>query len=432
MHRGMALPLPARILLAALLGSLVLAAPAFAVRCGADRCRSFAAASGAEGAMASGPDGAVWFAGDGFVGRLAPDGDVKRFPAPTTGSSDVEAGPDGGIWFTGPGLVGRMDTSGNVTFQRSVGGSPGPIAPAADGAMWFATSSGFLSRVAADGDLLRLTAPGKGGASASAARALGGPGTMVKGPDGALWFVHSDPAGIGRIGSDGVVTEFALPASFGSELAGITAAPDGGLWFTAPRARMVGRLSPSTGHVTSFHTSWNPYAITSGPSHAVWFAMTDSGRWTITRLVPAGYMAFFQVPGPVKGLAAGPDDGIYIAHGASVERLEPFIGASPIRNRKLKVNPFAGSVSMRLYCPWYDLVSCAGKIVLRWHDQVVATVPFSQRVNDAPATRLLLNGLGRRLTRRSRRVPVSATITQHDQGGTTRERSYEFTLVRKG
>jgi hypothetical protein len=255
---------------------------------------------------------------------------------------------------------------------------------------------------------------------------------MVRGADGALWFVHSDPAGIGRIASDGTLTEYPVPGGFGSELAGITAGPDGGLWFTAPRARMVGRMSPATGNVTGFRTSWNPYAITSGPSHAVWFAMTDSGRWTITRLVPAGYMAFFQVPGPVKGLAAGPDDGIYITHGSTVERLEPFIGAYPIRNRKLPVNPFAGSITMRLYCPWYDLVSCAGKIVVRWHDQVVAAMPFSQRVNDAPATRLLLNGLGRRITRRSGNVAVTATITQHDQGGTAREHSYDFTLVRRG
>lgn len=419
-----------RILLASLLATLTLSAPALAVKCGDDRCRTFDAASGAGGAMTTGPDGAVWFAGQGFVGRLTPGGDVKKFPAPTTSGSDVETGPDGGIWFTGPSLVGRMDTSGNITFERYVSGTPGPIAPAADGYMWFATSTGFWSRVPSDSDSLRLMGPTQG-TTGPAADAAGAPGTMVQGPDGALWFVHSDPAGIGRIDSDGVVTDQPLPSSFGSELAGIVAGPDGGLWFTAPKGRMVGRISPTSGSVTSFRTSWNPYAITAGPSHAIWFAMTDRGRWTITRLLPSGYMAFFQVPGPVKGLAAGPDDGIYIAHGGSVERLEPFIGAHPIRKRKLKVNAFAGSISMRLYCPWYDLVSCAGKIVMRWHDQVVATMPFSQRVNDAPATRMLLNGLGRRLVRRSSSVPVTATITQHDQGGTTRVRAYAFTLVRR-
>jgi virginiamycin B lyase len=431
MDQGMALSLPARIACLALLAALALSAPAFAVRCGDDRCRTFTEASGAEGAIASGPDGAVWFAGQGFIGRLTPAGEVKKFTAPTTGASDVEAGPDGGIWFTGPGLVGRMETSGNITFQRSTSGTPGPLGPAADGTMWFATSNGFLSRVAPGGDLVRL-ASSSSGASASAARAAGGPGTMAKGADGAPWFVHSEPAGIGRIDPDGHVTDFPVPGSFGSELAGITAGPDGGLWFTAPGARMVGRISPTSGHVLGFRTSWNPYAITSGPSHAVWFAMTNNGQWTITRLVPAGYMAFFQVSGPVKGLAAGPDDAIYITHGGSVERLEPFIGAYPIRARRLKYNPFAGSTSMRLYCPWYDLVSCAGTVVMRWRDQVVARVQFSQRVNDAPATRLLLNSLGRRVMRRSATLPVTATITQHDQGGTTREHNFDFTLVRRG
>lgn len=416
------------LLLALLAGGY--ASPASAVRCGSDRCRSFEAASGAEGAIASGPDGALWYAGDGFVGRLTPGGDVKRFPAPTTGDSDLVAGADGGVWFTAPGQVGRMDAAGNVTLQRPVNGSPGSIAPAGDGAMWFGSAGGIVSRLAPDGGLLRLSLPFRG-AGAASVRSSGGPGTMAKGPDGAVWFVHSDPAGIGRIDAEGDVTDHEVPGGFGNELGGITAGPDGGLWFTAPRARMVGRISPTTGHVIGFHTSWNPYSITAGPSHAIWFAMTDGGRWTITRMVPAGYMAFFQVPGPVDGLAAGPDDGIYITRGSSVQRLEPFIGAYPIRSRNLKFNKFAGSTSMRLYCSWYDLVFCAGRIVLRWHDQVIASTPFSQRVNDAPATRMLLNSLGRRLMRRSRRVGVTATITQHDQGGTTRERRFDFRLVRR-
>jgi streptogramin lyase len=403
----MALSSPVRILIACLLGLLVLPASALAVKCGSDRCRTFDAASGSGGDMAAGPDGAVWFVGDGFIGRVTPSGDVKKFPAPTTASSDIESGADGGIWFSAPGVVGRMDTSGSITEQHATA-EPEPLPTT----------------------LLRLAAPGLAPDPPEAPENAPA-GTTVKGPDGAVWFVRSHPASIGRIDAEGHVTEYGVPSSFGSELAAITSGPDNGLWFTAPKGRMVGRISPKTGHVLGFHTSWNPYAITAGPSHAIWFAMTDSGRWTITRMVPAGYMSFFQVPGPVKGLQAGPDDGIYISHGSSIQRLEPFIGAYPIRSRKLKVNPFAGSTSMRLYCSWYDLVSCAGKVVFRWHDQVVAKGNFSQRVNDAPATRLLLNGLGRRVTRRSRNVPVTATVTQHDQGGTTRVRDFDFTLVRQ-
>jgi hypothetical protein len=325
--------------------------------------------------------------------------------------------------------VGRMATDGEITLRRDVAGTPGPIAPAADGAMWFTSSGGFLSRVAPDGDVLRSLLTGSRG-QARAASAGEAPGSMVRGPDGALWIAQSYPAGLARVGADGAVTEFPLP-QFGRDLGGITSGPDGGLWFTAPGARLVGRISPKTGRVNSFRTSWNPYAITSGPSHAIWFAMTYQGRWTLTRMVPAGYMSFFQVPGPVHGLAAGPDDGVYLAKGATIERFEPFLGAYPIRRRALPVNPFAGSISMRLFCPKFDLVFCAGTIVLRWNGQEVARTPFSQRVNDAPATRLLLNGLGRRLARRSSRVRVVATITQHDQGGVTRVSDHAFYLVRK-
>jgi virginiamycin B lyase len=416
------------IVLLALLAVLGVVASASAVPCGADRCKSFPA-GGADGAIAPGPDGNVWFAGSGFIGRLTRGGDVTRFPAPTTAGSDVEAGPDNGIWFTAPGTVGRMSTDGQITLHRDVSGGPGPIAPAADGAMWFTSAGGFLSRVASDGDALRSLLPG-GRAQARASRAGETPDTMVRGPDGALWIAQSNPAGLARVGADGHVTEVALP-QFGHDLGGITAGPDGGLWFTAPSARLIGRFSPTTGRINSFRTSWNPYAITSGPSHAIWFAMTHQGRWTLTRMVPAGYMSFFQVPGPVRGMAAGPDDGVYLAKGATIERFEPFLGAYPIRRRALPVNPFAGSISMRLFCPKFDLVFCAGTIVLRWKGQEVAQTAFSQRVNDAPATRLLLNGLGRRLARRSARVRVIATITQHDQGGVTRVSEHAFYLVRK-
>lgn len=417
-----------RTVLLAVLATLALASSALAVPCGADRCKSFPAAAGAEGAMTRGPDGNLWFVGSGFVGRMSPRGEVAKFPAPTTAASDVEAGPDGGIWFTAPGQVGRMGTDGAITLTRSVGGSaPGAVAPAENGSM-LSTAGGFLSGVSADGAVSRLLAPTRSAPSPTA-RVSATPNAMVRGLDGALWFVQSDPAGIGRIAPDGSITTTPLP-QFGRDLAGIAVGPDNGLWFTAPSARMIGRMSPRTGSINSFRTSWNPYAIASGPSHAIWFAMTDRGRWTLTRMVPAGYMSFFQVPGPIHGLAAGPDDAIYVARGVAIDRFETFLGAYPIRRRTLPVS-YAGSVSMRLFCPKFDLIFCAGRIVVRHNGRVVGSAPFSQRVNDAPATRIVLTSYGRRIARRSPRVRVMATIVQHDQGGVTRESNHAFYLVRR-
>jgi virginiamycin B lyase len=408
--------------------ALAVAAPAGAVPC-AERCRSFDA-PGAAGAVAKGPDGNLWYAGNGAIGRITPAGEVARFAAPTTSASDLEAGPDGGLWFTAPGLVGRMATDGTVTLTRSVAGTPGPIAPAADGAMWFTASGGVVSRVAPDGGLARLLVPGRNNPSPTT-RATGGAGSMVAGPDGALWFAMGNPAALGRIGADGKVTEHPLPGIGRQELGGVAAGPDGGLWFTVPNARLVGRLSPTTGRTITFRTSWNPHAIAAGPSHAIWFAMTDSGRWTVTRMVPAGYMTFFQVPGPVRGLAAGADYGIWMAGDQEIERLESFMGAHPIRTRRLKVNPFAGSTSLRLLCPKYDLVLCAGTVTLGANGRKIGSAPFSQRSFDAPATRILLNRLGRRLTSRRREVEVVATLDQRDAGGTRRVARYAFTLVNR-
>ncbi|MDX6650281.1 MAG: virginiamycin lyase [Solirubrobacteraceae bacterium] len=407
--------------LAVLLAALAAAAPAAATPC-AERCRAWDA-PGASGAIARGPDGNVWYAGPGVIGRITTAGQVTRFAAPTVAGSDVEAGPDGGLWFTAPGLVGRMATDGNVNFTRSVAGSAGPIAPGPDGSMWLAGSGGSVARVAPDTGLLRLPPSGPGGAGRGAAA-----DSLARGPDGALWFALSNPATLRRVGPDGQVTDRPL-SGFGRDLAGITAGPDGGMWFTAPGARLVGRISPATGRVISFRTSWTPGAIAAGPSGAVWFAMSDQGRWTVVRLLPSGYMGYFQVPGPVRGLAAGADDGLWMSGNDRIERLEPFLGAYPIRTRRLNVSPFTGATGLRLFCPLYDLVYCAGRIVLRAGGRVVGSSEFAQRANDAPATRIPLNRFGVRLVAARRVVAAVATIDQHDQGGTARRAQYAVTLV---
>jgi sugar lactone lactonase YvrE len=315
-----------------------------------------------------------------------------------------------------------MATDGNVNFTRAVTGVPGPIAPGPDGSMWLAGAGGSVARVAPDSGLLRLPGSGPGASRGAVADSL------APGPDGALWIALSNPATLRRIGPDGQVTDRPL-SGFGRDLAAITAGPDGGMWFTAPGARLVGRVSPSTGRVVSFPTSWTPGAIAAGPSGAIWFAMTDQGRWTVVRLLPSGNMSYFQVPGPVRGLAAGSDDGLWMTANNRIERLEPFLGAYPIRTRRLNVSPFTGATGLRLYCPLYDLVYCAGRIVLRAGGRVLASTPFSQRANDAPATRIALTRFGVRLVAARRVVAAVATIDQHDQGGTARRAQYPVTLV---
>jgi virginiamycin B lyase len=421
------LPIPRIPTLAlAVLGAwLALAAPAGAVPCDPGRCQTFDV-PGAGGSVVAGADGNAWFSGDGYIGRMDRAGNVTRFSAPASTSSPLAAGPDGALYFTTPETVGRMTTDGQYTLARTGLAGVAAIAPGPGGSMWLGATGGVVeARVS---DLARAANVAGGDVQASAARSSGGPSMMVRGPDGALWFVEANQPAIGRMAADGSVTDFPLPPEFAGEVAGLVSGPDGGIWFTAPKGFRVGRLSMK-GEFISFRTSWNPYAIAAGPSLSLWFAMTDRGRWTVVRLVTAGYMTFWQVPGPVTGIGAGPDGAIYISRPGAIERVQPFLGAYPIRGRALLVNPYAGSVTMRFYCPQLDLVYCAGTVTLRYHGRVVGTVPFSQRANDAPSTRMILNAYGRRLTRHARRFPVTATLSQHDAGGSWRQSTYAFELL---
>jgi hypothetical protein len=58
----------------------------------------------------------------------------------------------------------------------------------------------------------------------------GWPGAIVAGPDGALWFTYGNK--IGRITTDGVITEYPLPIAEKRQLRDIAVGPDSALWYT--------------------------------------------------------------------------------------------------------------------------------------------------------------------------------------------------------
>jgi hypothetical protein len=72
------------------------------------------------------------------------------------------------------------------------------------------------------------------------------PYAISGGPDGALWFTEAGNRSIGRITTDGAITECRLPTPGDHTLHGIVAAPDGGIWFTEPNSNRIGRIDPAT------------------------------------------------------------------------------------------------------------------------------------------------------------------------------------------
>ena len=98
-----------------------------------------------------------------------------------------------------------------------------------------------------------------------------GPESIVSGPDGALWFTEPPANKIGRITTQGVVTEYALAGNPGPQV--ITTGADGNLWFTERISSKIGRMTPS-GVVTEFPTltpSAEPVGITAAGDGNLWF-----------------------------------------------------------------------------------------------------------------------------------------------------------------
>ena len=289
-------------------------------------------------AIASGPDGNLWFteSGSGQIGRVTPAGVVTQFTLPTVppppGSSPgtpaslqtpqaIAAGPDGALWFTtDDSLVGRIGTDGTIT-EFAVDGltdsESEEMTVGPDGALWFTGVTGAVGRITTAGVVTEFAVPGVPPPTSSPP---GSPDTPVSlygitsGPDGAIWFTAANGT-VGRITTAGLVTEFAAP-SYGL-LSGITTGPDGALWFTCATGQ-VGRIT-TAGVVTEYAAPdvWDgATTIITGPDGNLWFTMGSdaSGGATIGRITPAGVFTSFAVPGVyslVAGLTAGPDGNLW-------------------------------------------------------------------------------------------------------------------------
>src|SRR6266566_83062 len=106
-----------------------------------------------------------------------------------------------------------------------------------------------------------------------------GPQGITVGPDGALWFTDSADK-IGRITTQGQVTEFALSSPKAGYEMGITVGSDGALWFTEPELNKIGRIT-TQGQVSEFAlpiARMGPAEITAGPDGAIWFTEPELNK----------------------------------------------------------------------------------------------------------------------------------------------------------
>lgn len=281
-------------------------------------------------AMATGPDGNLWFSGSHnfgstmVIGKVTADGAVTEYPlsAPSGYLSSITAGPDGNLWFVERlgDAIGRISTDGEITtFALPDESHPTAITKGPDGNLWF--TEGLASKVG------RITPAGE--VSEFSLPAGRHPSGITAGADGNLWFTERSANRIGRITPSGQVTEFTVPGP-AAKLSSITAGPDGNIWFTEEALPRVGRITPA-GQVAQFSvpTEMGTNSIVSGPGGLLWFAARhEVGAISTSGAIswPACLVRFCDVP--ARALAVGPDQELWV--GTGVETCQICGGGSVI------------------------------------------------------------------------------------------------------
>jgi virginiamycin B lyase len=216
-------------------------------------------------------------------------GRLREFliPGNTPGPQEITVGSDGALWFTEINLgIGRLAPDGTFSnFSLSPGAQPLDIVSGPDGALWFTeTYDDSIGRLTTDGQLTEtlLCTSGCGEGTIE-------PWDIAVGSDGAIWFTELEANAIGRMSTDGTLSTFRLTGSMIKPL-GLTAGPDGALWFTD--AGGIGRIT-TAGVATQMSTAGG-YSITTGPDGNLWF--TSTGPDQVGRLTTTGQVTLFPAP----------------------------------------------------------------------------------------------------------------------------------------
>ena len=115
------------------------------------------------------------------------------------------------------------------------------------------------------------------------------------GSDGAIWFGENGTPGngkIGRVTTDGVVTEYSIPGGIAPY--GLTEGPDGNVWF-GDSGGSVGSITPSGAfHFTNtLPKNRQAFQLTTGPDGNIWFTELQG---KIGKVTASGRVREYSVP----------------------------------------------------------------------------------------------------------------------------------------
>jgi virginiamycin B lyase len=236
--------------------------------------------------ITAGPDGNVWFTSlaDNKVGKITPGGVVTTYQLPTanSGPEGIATGPNGNLWFTenSRDYIGEVTPTGQFTEFAIPPPTSGQIAPSEITAgpgqsLWFTEEDqNQIGVITTSGSVSEHPGIAEGSSFEFGAMDL------TDGPDGDLWFTEP-VAMIGQMTASGSLTPFSL----GDGADYIAAGSDGALWYTEPDAHAVGRITTNgvvTDQVTAgIPSDGAPTGITSGPGGTIWFTddHSDGSGW---------------------------------------------------------------------------------------------------------------------------------------------------------
>lgn len=254
----------------------------------------------------------------------------------------IATGPDGNLWFIEEdGTVGesidKFTTGGKITrypLKEPPYDDPKSVAAGTDGNIWFTeTNNSKIGKITTNGVLTEYPVTEVGSA----------PWIITPGPDGNMWFTEPDYAfgsnlgsgAISKITPNGDITDYPLPVpaaqvgSYAPSPLYITTGPDGNLWFTLASSNNrvgIGKITPQ-GVITLYKVPQKysgPYAITSGPGGKLWF--TEYGNGKIASITTSGVVKEYSAGSDTSlaEITVGSDGNLWAADDTSrIDRLTP-------------------------------------------------------------------------------------------------------------
>jgi streptogramin lyase len=195
--------------------------------------------------------------------RLLLSASVEEFPLRSIGEA-VE-----GLTYTGgiiPDVTAGVNGDPNLYFTMPLSSTIGVYNPVAGG------------------KISEYPIPTENADAQNLAVGNSGPGDLVAGSDGSIYFVESasNQLGVFSPTQDAVIAEYPILSSSNAGLQAITSGPDGNIWFTESNQNAIGEFNIKTHQFTDYNVPTSlsdPYGITSDPvNDAVWFTESNTNN----------------------------------------------------------------------------------------------------------------------------------------------------------